>query len=68
VLIVLAKKGPSSREVQDAVFASVAEMTSDYDRAETLLAFVPGMDQASRQAFVSAAERIRSRSIPRPYP
>jgi hypothetical protein len=35
-------------------------MTSDYDRAEVLVAFAPGVDAGSRQAFVSAAERIKS--------
>jgi hypothetical protein len=37
-------------------------MNSDYDRAEILLAFVSaaGIDSASRPAFVSAAERLKS--------
>ena len=37
-------------------------MSSDYDRAEVLLAFVgaQGIDSANRQAFVSAAERLKS--------
>jgi hypothetical protein len=37
-------------------------MSSDYDRAEILLAFVSaqGIDSASRPAFVSAAERLKS--------
>ena len=37
-------------------------MNSDYDRAEVLLAFVDaqGIDSASRQSFVSAAERLKS--------
>jgi hypothetical protein len=37
-------------------------MRSDYDRAETLLAFLNAraVDSASRQAFVDAADRIRS--------
>ena len=56
----LAKKGVSARELQDAVFDAVGQMTSDYDRAEVLLAFAPGVDPASRPAFVSAAERITS--------
>ena len=60
VLTRLAKKGQADREVQGAVYAAVADMTSDYDRAEVLLAFAPGVDAASRPAFVSAAERIRS--------
>jgi hypothetical protein len=59
VLTGLAKKG-SGRDVQQAVFGSVTEMTSDYDRAEVLLAFVSTVDAASRPAFVSAAERIKS--------
>ena len=59
VLTGLAKKG-SPRDVQDAVFDAVAQMTSDYDRAEVLLAFAPGVDAASRPAFVRAAERIKS--------
>ena len=46
--------------MQDAVFDAVGQMTSDYDRAEVLLAFAPGVDAASRPAFVSAAERIKS--------
>jgi len=60
VLTRLAKKGATDREVQDAVYVAVGDMTSDYDRAEVLLAFAPAVDAASRQAFVSAAERIRS--------
>jgi hypothetical protein len=37
-------------------------MSSDYDRAEVLLAFLHAgaVDAATRPAFVSAAERIRS--------
>jgi hypothetical protein len=37
-------------------------MSSDYDRAEVLLAFVGGqrIDASSRAAFVSAAERLKS--------
>jgi hypothetical protein len=37
-------------------------MASDHDRAEVLLAFVAAqsVDSANRQAFVSAAEHIRS--------
>ena len=51
-----------SPDVQKDVFDVVSTMSSDYDRAETLLAFVPanGVDAATRQAFVTAAERIRS--------
>jgi hypothetical protein len=60
VLTRLAKNGQAGREVQDSVYGAVADMTSDYDRAEVLLAFAPGVDAASRPAFVSAAERIRS--------
>jgi len=60
VLTSLAKKGSAAHEVQDAVYGAVAEMTSDYDRAEVLLAFAPGVDAGTRQAFVSAAERIKS--------
>ena len=43
-------------------FVVVSMMSSDYDRAEVLLAFVgaQAIDSANRQAFVSAAERIRS--------
>jgi hypothetical protein len=59
VLTGLAKKG-SPREVQDAVFDAVGQMTSDYDRAEVLLAFAPTVDAASRPAYLSAAERIKS--------
>jgi hypothetical protein len=46
--------------MQDAVLDVVAHMTSDYDRAEVLLAFVPVVDAATRPAFVSAAESIKS--------
>jgi hypothetical protein len=60
VLTALAKKGPANQDVQDAVYGAVSDMTSDYDRAEVLLAFAPGVDAGSRQAFVSAAERIKS--------
>ena len=59
VLTGLAKTS-GDREVQTSVFDAVAQMTSDYDRAEVLLAFAPGVDAASRAAFVSAAERIKS--------
>ena len=59
VLTDLAKTS-GSREVQISVFDALAQMTSDYDRAEVLLAFAPGVDAASRPAFVSAAERITS--------
>jgi hypothetical protein len=60
VLTGLAKKGSGGSAVPDGVFGAVAEMTSDYDRAEVLLAFAPHVDAASRPAFVSAAEHIRS--------
>jgi hypothetical protein len=59
-LTALAKKGAAGPGMQDAVFEAVAHMTSDYDRAEVLLAFVPVVDAASRPAFVSAAESIKS--------
>lgn len=60
VLTDVANKG--GRDVQQSAFETVALMRSDYDRAEVLLAFVgaQGIDAASRQSFVSAAERIRS--------
>ena len=47
---------------QQAAFDIVSLMSSDYDRAEVLLAFVgaQGIDSANRRAFVSAAERIGS--------
>ena len=59
-LTALARKGAAGPGMQDAVFDAVAHMTSDYDRAEVLLAFVPAVDAASRPAFLSAAESIRS--------
>ena len=59
-LTALARKGAAGPGMQDAVFDAVAQMTSDYDRAEVLLAFVPAVDAASRPAFVSAAESIKS--------
>jgi hypothetical protein len=59
-LTALAKKGAAGTGMQDAVFDAVAHMTSDYDRAEVLLAFVPVVDAATRPAFVSAAESIKS--------
>jgi hypothetical protein len=58
-LTALARKG-AAPEVQGAVFDAVAQMTSDYDRAEVLLAFAPRLDAASRDAFVTAAGRIKS--------
>jgi hypothetical protein len=62
VLAEVANKGAVAPDVQQAVFDVVSMMSSDYDRAEVLLAFVSGqgVDAGSRQAFVSAAERIRS--------
>jgi hypothetical protein len=61
VLTEVARKGPSV-DVQRAAFGLVGSMSSDYDRAETLLAFVGAqpMDAAARDAFMAAAERIRS--------
>jgi hypothetical protein len=58
-LTALARKG-AAPDVQGAVFDAVGQMTSDYDRAEVLLAFAPRVDSGSRQAYVSAAERIKS--------
>ena len=46
--------------MRDEFFAAVRAMTSDHDTAEVLLAAAPGVDAASRPAFVTAAERIRS--------
>jgi hypothetical protein len=48
--------------VQRVAFDLVGSMSSDYDRAEILLAFVNAgaIDSATRPAFVSAAESIRS--------
>jgi BlaR1 peptidase M56 len=62
VLTELAAKGGLSREVQLSVFDIVGAMNSDYERAEILLAFVNGhaVEPETRQAFVNAAERIRS--------
>jgi hypothetical protein len=56
----LDRKAAAGAGMQDAVFDAVAHMTSDYDRAEVLLAFVPVVDAATRPAFVSAAESIKS--------
>jgi len=58
----VAAKGVAAREVQQAAFDVVSAMSSDYDRAETLLAFIAaqGVDTAMRAAFVSAAERLKS--------
>lgn len=62
ILTELANKGTLSPDVQQGVFDVVSMMSSDYDRAETLLAFVAtrAIDAANRQAFVTAAEHIRS--------
>ena len=46
--------------VRDEFFTAVRAIKSDYDCAEVLLAAAPGVDAASRPAFVSAAERIKS--------
>lgn len=61
ILMAVARKTPT-REVQQAAFDSIATMSSDYDRAETLLAFIGAqpLDPTARQAFVAAAEKIRS--------
>jgi hypothetical protein len=61
ILMPVAKKAPT-REVQQAAFESIATMSSDYDRAETLLAFIgtQPLDPSARQAFVAAAEKIHS--------
>ena len=49
-------------EVKTSALQSVGSMRSDYDRAETLLAFLreQGVDAATRQPFLDAANRIRS--------
>jgi hypothetical protein len=62
VLTAVAKKGAPSAEVQRGVFELVSSMQSDHDRAETLLVFLgtAPLDSSARQAFVAAAERIRS--------
>ena len=63
VLTEVARKAPPTAEVQRAAFGVIATMGSDHDRAETLLVFLgtqQSMDSATRQAFVAAAERIRS--------
>jgi len=58
----VAKKGGGNGEIQQAAFDTVSQMSSDYDRAEILLAFVSaqGIDSASRPAFVSAAGQLKS--------
>src|SRR5205814_3045453 len=52
----------NDREALQSVFESVATMQSDYDRAETLLAFakVPMPDESTRQDFLHAARAIGS--------
>jgi hypothetical protein len=61
VLTALAHRAAAPADVKRAAFEVVGSTTSDYDRAEMLLAFVnQPMDQPTRQAFVAAAERIRS--------
>ena len=61
VLIELARTHPE-RDVLRGTFETVADMRSDYDRAEVLLTFVntPRSDTTLRQAFVNAAQAIRS--------
>jgi len=61
VLIELARTHPE-RDVLRGTFEAVADMRSDYDRAEVLLTFVntPRSDTTLRQAFVNAAQAIRS--------
>ncbi|HMF99298.1 MAG TPA: hypothetical protein VKE96_33595, partial [Vicinamibacterales bacterium] len=46
-----------------AFFAAVDAMRSDYDRAETLLTSLRGqsVDAAVRAAYVTSAERLKSR-------
>jgi hypothetical protein len=60
VLTTYVKRFGVEPAVRDEFFTAVRAITSDYDCAEVLLAAVPGVDAASRPAFVSAAERIRS--------
>ena len=62
VLMTVAKLSAVGRDVQLAAFDSIATMTSDHDRAETLLAFISSqpLDASTRQAFVAAAEQIKS--------
>jgi hypothetical protein len=61
VLTALAQTYPE-RDVLQRTFETVAAMRSDYNRAEVLLSFVhtPRSDTAVRQAFVNAAQSIRS--------
>ena len=63
VLTRLLKTGPLASDVRESALKSLDTMGSDYDRAETLIAFLntqAPLDSSSRQAFVAAAERIRS--------
>jgi hypothetical protein len=61
VLTELARTHPRRDLLRDT-FEAVGAMRSDYDRAEVLLIFVnvPGIDTAVRQAFVNAAQGIKS--------
>ena len=61
VLIEVAKLNPT-RDLVQATFEAAGGMQSDYERAEVLMALVriAGGDTALREAFVSAAQRIRS--------
>ena len=61
VLAELARTHPG-RDILRGTFEAVGAMRSDYDRAEVLLIFVhaPGIDSTVRQAFVNAAQSIRS--------
>jgi hypothetical protein len=60
VLTTLANGRRTTRDAQAAAFEVVGVMRSDYDRAETLLAFVSGLDASTRPAFVAAAQQIKS--------
>lgn len=64
VLTELAKKRDIPSAVLGSAFESVAHMPSDYDRAEVLMAYVKTqmMDAKLREAFMSAADSIRSSS------
>jgi hypothetical protein len=52
----------AAKRVQEAALDVVSMMHSDFDRAETLLAFVgaQGVDSRNRTALVSAAEHLNS--------
>jgi len=62
VLTDVARVRALSADVKTSALQSVGSMRSDYDRAETLLAFLrqQGVDAATRQPFLDAANRIRS--------